>query len=195
MIGLARVSGLFVVALVFGLCPVVAVGETIDPFMGDWEGSGSASDGESFDFAAQVIGLGDGKYRINILQEFDTPTEPMHVMDGVLKDGKFPYTSDGGAYTGNGTLDGDVFKGFYKGDVDGRYEMKRVVRLSPTLGTRGRTGARREAFPGRSRDAPRHPPIPLSRRVSGRRRAAPTSARTARARRRASRPAGGTRRP
>lgn len=142
MISFSRVSVL-VFGLVFyvGFCSVAAFGERVDPFMGDWEGKGSSSDGENIEFAAQVIALGDGEYRVNILEEFDTDAQPMHVMNGVLKEGKFAYTSDGGAYTGNGTLDGDVFKGFYKGDVDGRYEMKRVERLSPTLGKKAPKGA------------------------------------------------------
>ncbi|MHC4745532.1 MAG: 3-keto-disaccharide hydrolase [Planctomycetota bacterium] len=142
MVDFARVSRLvFVFALFVGFFSAACFGARVDPFMGDWEGSGSASDGENFEFAAQVIALGDGEYRINILGEFDTDARPMHVMDGVLKDGKFPYTSDGGAYTGNGSLEGDVFKGYYKGDVDGRFEMKRVERLSPTLGKKPPKGA------------------------------------------------------
>jgi len=139
---LARFSGLaFVVAVFFGFCCGAVFGESIDPLMGDWRGSGTASDGESFEFVAQVIALGDGQYRMNILDEFDKRAQPMHVMDGRLKGNKFSYTADGGAYTGDGVLDGDVFRGAYKGDVDGRFEMRRVVRLSPALGAKPAKGA------------------------------------------------------
>jgi 3-keto-disaccharide hydrolase len=136
----ARVLGLAVVGLIVGVCPV-SFGARVDPFMGDWEGEGSSSDGESFEFAAQVIALGDGGYRINILKEFDVGGEPMHVMDGVLKEDEYSYTADGGAYTGSGVLDGDVFRGSYKGDVGGRFEMKRIERRSATLGAKPPKGS------------------------------------------------------
>ena len=129
------------VVLWVGFCGGVVSGSRVDSFMGDWQGSGTADDGSSFEFVMQVIALGDGRYRMNTLAEFDKRIKPMHVMDGELKDGKFPYTADGGAYTGNGTLEGDVFRGFYKGDVNGRFEMKRVERLSPTLGLKPPQGA------------------------------------------------------
>jgi len=141
MISLERGLGwVLTVVLSIGCWAGVAAGARVDPFMGDWEGSGTTG-GESFEFVAQVIALGDGRYRMNTLAEFDTRAKPMHVMDGELKGDKFPYTADGGAYTGNGTLEGDVFRGFYEGDVNGRFEMKRVERLSPTLGAKPPKGA------------------------------------------------------
>jgi len=136
-----RLSLVCLVAVWALCCGGVVCGAMVDPFMGDWEGSGTADNGESLEFAAQVIALGDGRYRMNILEEFDTDAKPMHVMDGELKGDKFPYTADEGAYTGDGVLDGDVFRGFYKGAVGGRFEMKRVVRLSPTLGAKPPKGA------------------------------------------------------
>jgi len=122
-------------------CGGVVCGAPVDPFMGDWEGSGTAEYGESFEFVAQVIALGDNLYRVNTLTEFDKRIKPIHVMDGELKGDKFPYTADGGAYTGDGVLEGDVFRGFYKGEVNGSFEMRRVVRLSPTLGAKPPKGA------------------------------------------------------
>lgn len=96
------------------------------PFAGDWAGSGTDSEGNEFTFAAKVISLGEDRYRVLILDALDTEKEPMHVMDGVLIDGEFPYTADEGLYTGNGTLKGDTFEGWYKGPVDGTYTMYRV---------------------------------------------------------------------
>ncbi len=98
----------------------------IYPFAGNWQGSGIDSEGNEFTFAAKVIALGDHKYRVLILDKFDTQKEPMHVMDGVLKGNKFAYTADEGAYVGGGELDDEMFEGYYKGPVDGTYKMHRV---------------------------------------------------------------------
>ena len=97
-----------------------------DLFAGDWQGSGVDSEGNELTFAAKVTALGGKKYRMLVLDALDTMNEPMHVMDGVLKDDQFPYTADEGLYTGGGTLDGDTFKGWYNGSVDGTFQMQRV---------------------------------------------------------------------
>ena len=101
-------------------------GEDIYRFAGNWQGSGVDSAGNEFVFAGKVIALGDRKYRLLILDKLDTQKEPMHVMDGVLKGNKFSYTADGGKYVGGGELDDEMFKGYYKGPVDGTYKMRRV---------------------------------------------------------------------
>lgn len=97
-----------------------------DLFAGNWQGSGTDSEGNAYTFAAKVVDLGGGQYRVLILDKLDTQKEPMHIMDGTLKGNQFPYTSDGGLYTGGGTLKGDTFEGYYKGPVDGTYQMHRV---------------------------------------------------------------------
>ena len=96
------------------------------PFTGHWQGSGIDSQGNEFNFAAKVIALGSDHYRVLILNKIDTHKEPMHVMDGVMKDNKFIYTADEGMYIGEGKLDNEIFEGYYEGPVDGTYEMQRV---------------------------------------------------------------------
>ena len=98
----------------------------IYPFAGNWQGSGIDSEGNTFTFVAKVTTLGDHKYRVLILNKFDTQKEPMHVMDGVLKNNKFFYTADEGEYVGEGKLGDEMFEGYYKGPVDGTYKMQRV---------------------------------------------------------------------
>jgi len=98
----------------------------IDSFSGNWQGSGMDSEENEFTFAAKVIDLGDYTYRVLILDAFDTQKDPMHVMDGVLKNNEYIYTADEGIYVGGGKLDGDTFEGYYKGPVDGTYTMQRV---------------------------------------------------------------------
>ena len=125
-----------------GCCRAVSsLAAEVDPFMGDWQGSGTASDGAAFEFVAQVIAQGGNQYQVNILKAFDVRANPMHVMDGSLKGSKYTYTADGGLYRGECTLDGEVCKGWYKGDVDGQFEMRRVLRQPPTLGAKPPAGA------------------------------------------------------
>ncbi len=99
-------------------------------FAGNWQGSGVDSEGNEFHFAAKVIALGDCKYRMLILDRIDIQKEPMHVMDGVLKDCQFNYTADEGIYTGSGKLNGNQFEGYYKGPVDGTFTMWRIKKES-----------------------------------------------------------------
>jgi hypothetical protein len=70
--------------------------------------------------------MGDGKFRMLILDKLDTKKKPMHIMDGVLENNKFPHTADSGLYTGSGELSKEEFTGWYKGPVDGTYKMQRV---------------------------------------------------------------------
>ncbi len=97
-------------------------------FIGDYEGKGADSEGNSFNFFAKVSHLGDNKYRLLILADLDKPNEPLHVMDGVLEKNKFIYTSDNGQYKGDGTLSKDGFEGYYKGPIDGTFTMRRMNR-------------------------------------------------------------------
>lgn len=96
------------------------------PFIGNWQGNGTDSESNSFTFFAKVSHLGDNKYRILILDQLDTLNEPIHIMDGVLENNKFSYTADEGLYEGGGTLSKDRFEGYYKGSIDGTYQMWRI---------------------------------------------------------------------
>ena len=95
-------------------------------FIGDYEGKGSDSEGNQFNFFARVSHSGDNKYRMLILADLDKPNEPLHVMDGILENNKFIYTSDKGQYKGEGTLGKDSFEGYYKGPIDGTMTMWRI---------------------------------------------------------------------
>jgi len=102
-------------------------------FTGDWHGDGTDSKGNQFKFFARVSHSGDNRYRMLILTDLDKPNEPIHIMDGVLENNRFSYTSDEGLYKGNGTLSKDRFDGYYKGPVDGKY---RILRINSEIGTK-----------------------------------------------------------
>ena len=96
------------------------------PFTGNWQGDGTDSEGNAFTFVAKASHLGDNRYRVLILDKLDTLNKPIHIMDGVLENNKFTYTSDEGLYEGGGTLGKDLFEGYYKGPVDGTFRMWRI---------------------------------------------------------------------
>ena len=113
-------------ALVLGSCVNSKSTIKIDPFAGDWQGSGVDSQGNEFNFAAKVILLGENKYQMLVLDKIDSQKKPMHIMEGVLKDNKFIYTADNGTYVGQCEIGDGVVTGYYKGPVDGNFEMKRL---------------------------------------------------------------------
>lgn len=95
-------------------------------FSGNWVGEGEDSKGNPFIFFSKVSHLGDNNYRMLILTDLDAADEPLHIMDGILENNKFSYTSDEGLYKGDGTLSKHRFEGYYKGPIDGTYRMWRI---------------------------------------------------------------------
>ena len=116
--------------------------ERADLFMGDWQGSWRLNDGsDSGPVVAQVIALGKGKYRANLLEEFDQRVEPIAVLQGPHRDGVVRFAGSG-EYNGitlqiKAAIEGNKFTGSFQGqDFAGSFIMKKVIRLSPTLGAK-----------------------------------------------------------
>jgi hypothetical protein len=109
--------------------------------IGDWRGTRRAAEGES-GLVAQVIALGDGRYRANLLAEFDTREPAIAVLQGVRDEATVVYsgTSEDGT-----RWQGLVAEGAFSGSAEGpgacEFEMQHVVRESPTLGTKPPEGA------------------------------------------------------
>lgn len=103
--------------------------EDPDPFMGDWVGRWTSGVDVDPDIAAQVIALGGNKYRVILSARLDMRAPPKAVVD-VESDGdtiafesnSIQATIRGGQFTGSSN----------KGKA--RFTMKKVERLSPTLG-------------------------------------------------------------
>jgi hypothetical protein len=113
--------------------------ESADPVMGDWEGRWQLDDGsDSGTVVAQVIALGGGKYRANVMMEFDTREKPIAVLDG-RSDGIFIRFEGPGEYEYNefqikATVQDGQFKGTFTGDASGDFLLEKIVRVSPTMG-------------------------------------------------------------
>lgn len=120
--------------------------ESTDTAMGDWEGSWKLEDESDWgQVVTQVIALGKGKYRANVLGEFDTREEPIAVLDGqrdgaVVRfagPGRYEYTE----FQIEAAIKDGKFSGSFTGDEIGSFVMERVIRVSPTLGAEPPAGA------------------------------------------------------
>jgi hypothetical protein len=121
--------------------------EKLDPFMGDWQGSWSLDDGsDSGPLVAQVIALGDGKYRAKFLDQFNERVLAIAMHEGQLKEGKIRFSGPAKyrdfEFTLQTVLEGQKFAGTFQGqDFSGSLVMEKVIRLSPTLGDKPPAGA------------------------------------------------------
>jgi len=121
--------------------------ERADPVMGDWQGSWKRDDeSDSGLLVAQVIAQGAGKYRANFLKEFDTRIPPLAVLESRLQDKAVRFTGpaeyNGIEFQVQAVIKDGKFTGSFQGqDFVGSFIMKKVVRLSPTLGAKPPAGA------------------------------------------------------
>jgi len=122
--------------------------EGADPAMGDWQGSWELDDGtDSGPLVAQVISLGKGEYRAKVLEVFDIDrrTEPIAVLDGKLEGeavrlaGQANYRD--GTFNVKATMEDAKFTGTFMGEGDGSFALKRVFRVSRTMGLKPPKGA------------------------------------------------------
>ncbi len=134
-----------------------------DVFMGDWQGSWKASDANvTGPLVAQVIAVGRGKYRANLLEEFDKQIQPMAVLDGELKNAAVQATAqpsprrvrftgqneqDGADFKVQAVIEGGKFIGSFHGkdkqgqNLDKSFAMEKVYRVPPALGAEPPAGA------------------------------------------------------
>ncbi len=136
---MCRFVSLFVVLAV--VCPV-AVAATAEPsvesFQGLYEGTRTDAN-SSHKFEARVVALGKGEYKVLIREsgEDGAVTKTELVGQAVKKAVAFGNKANEDVWKGtrgDGTIKGTCGKA-------GKFEMKRVVRLSPTMGAKPPAGA------------------------------------------------------
>jgi hypothetical protein len=121
--------------------------ERLDPFMGDWQGTWRLDDGsDSGPLVAQVIALGQGKYRAKFLDQFKERVPAIAKLEGQVKDGKIRFSGPAKyrdfEFTLQTVLEGQKFAGTFQGqDFSGSLVMEKVIRLSHTLGDKPPAGA------------------------------------------------------
>lgn len=100
-----------------------------DPFMGNYEGEWYDHDEKDALIAAQILGLGENRYRITLQNLLDVRCPPIHSVEAVARDGKLTFSGDH-LY---GTVANERFEGG-KTDKSGFFRLTRVKRSSTTLG-------------------------------------------------------------
>jgi hypothetical protein len=129
--------------------------ETVDPFMGDWQGQWELDDGgDSGPLVAQVIALGKGQYQARVLASFDARVDPYIVLAGGREDSKVRLSghsklrNDAVDLDAQAVIAGDKFTSTFKGrqegdgqEYPGKFSLSKTVRLSPTLGAKPPRGA------------------------------------------------------
>ncbi len=129
--------------------------ESVDPFMGDWQGQWEFDDGsDSGSLVAQVIALGKGQYQARLLEAFDTRVDPYVVLAGQQDDSKVrlsghsTLTNQPAELDVTAIIEGGKFTSTFKAreegngqEYPGRFSLAKTVRLSPTLGAKPPKGA------------------------------------------------------
>ncbi len=110
--------------------------DTADPFVGDWQGRWTKGETVDPEIAAQVIALGGGKYRINLVPKLDMRCPPHAVVETTRSGDVIAFEAE----RHYGELKGDHFTGGRSGGK-ATFEMQKVTRLSPTLGAKPPVGA------------------------------------------------------
>ena len=103
-------------------------------FMGDYAGTRTMADGKKMPVVAQVLATGDGNHTVTNLPEFDKRVKPFCVLKGKAEGGKLAVSA--------GMKKGVIANGKFTGGCPKcKFEMKKVVRLSPTMGAKPPAGA------------------------------------------------------
>ncbi len=132
--GVRACAAAFTVCLLFGSPLRLHAQPAPDPYMGDWQGTRTDPDGNQSPIVAQVIALGKGIYRCNLLPEFDRRVEPLGVLDGKRQ-------GDNIDFGGGRRMSPTQFTGALKTPGGGTFRLEPVKRLSPTLGATPPPGA------------------------------------------------------
>jgi hypothetical protein len=113
-----------------------------DKRMGDWSGTRINKDGQEVPMAAQLIAYKNGRFTANLLSEFDKKDNQLASISGKVKGNDIQLI---GSYKHGtrwkGVVTDSSFNGVYHGQDHGTFTLKKVIRLSPSLGKQSPEGA------------------------------------------------------
>ena len=126
--------------------------QAVDAYMGDWQGRWQTKDAsDSGSLVAQVMSLGKGAYRVNLIEEFDQRIPPIAALEGQLKEGKLSFSGNTNYQNFDleiqAAIEANKFTGTFKGkdadgqQVSGTFGLEKTVRLSSSLGEKPPRGA------------------------------------------------------
>jgi len=150
--------------------------ESADPFMGDWQGTFTQRNKKTWPLAVQVVALGKERYHATFLPAFDKRTTAIAGLEGV-RDGEtviFTGWGDVSDYCGpdwSGAIENGKFTGSVPAREGGTFELRKVVRVSPTLGEKAPAGAV-VVFDGKNFDELGTPPPRAPKKPAGKGKAA-----------------------
>ncbi len=146
------------VLVVAGALALPAVGQnSVDPYMGDWQGSVSIG-GTKQPVSVYMIPLDKGRYEARFVSDFRKRGPYLFRLRGVIRDGQFRFmddipfdvgritdTTDKGvvlaASLWSGKLADNATQGTVAGQQSGQFELRKTARVSPDLGKRSPEGA------------------------------------------------------
>lgn len=150
---LKRILSLLVAATSF-LCPCFAQpgAMPVDRLMGDWQGTVTL-DGQTRNAAVYMIPLGESRYEARAVADFAHRGPYLFRLRGTVRGTELRFLDDvsldtsrvvGSTRQGvifdtsfwSGSVDGSALQGTVEGKRQGRFELKQIKRVSPTLGKR-----------------------------------------------------------
>jgi hypothetical protein len=135
----------------------VSAGEAIPSVLGDWRGAWVEGQEDyhlrSPQLTAQVIGLGENRYRVQFREEFQRRADIIFAAEGELIDGTVQITTD--AFNCRVTASTITGSGIYKSKEPVSFALSKFTQVSPTMGRPAPEGAV-VLFDGTSMDAWQH---------------------------------------
>lgn len=134
--------------LLIALFPALTLGGSPPPFMGDWRGTfeGAPEKNEwaqNPTLVAQVIGIPNGQFRIQLLNAFERRAHPYVNVDVTPQNGTLAVDQNGWKFT----ITDESFTGTRQSkhqgkEIDIPFSLAKITRPSPTIGRRPPEGAK-----------------------------------------------------
>ncbi|MBV9467897.1 MAG: DUF1080 domain-containing protein, partial [Abitibacteriaceae bacterium] len=111
--------------------------DPVDNFMAEYAGTFTPNDGSANNMTADVVGEGNGSYRVVLFMPTADVNKPNRVeITGKQQDNTVPFTGNAGGLDWTGSLGDHKLTLTGKGNGGGQITLQKIVRHSPTEGIR-----------------------------------------------------------